>query len=140
MAPLRWYRILVPVVETHWVRFERTVMVVVPAVWRMPVVALLLAATSPPLPFCRCAAGDSLHDTGVIGAILSQLERGSPTTSRPSGLCRSARARYLMRLKMLKMGRYSAMIIDPTSPPTITIIRGSMMDVSDSVVDSTSWS
>jgi hypothetical protein len=47
---------------------------------------------------------------------------------------------YLMRSKILKMGMYRAMIIDPTRPPRIAIMMGSMSAVSWSVVDSTSWS
>ena len=45
-----------------------------------------------------------------------------------------------MRSKILKIGMYSAMIIDPTMPPRTAIMSGSMSAVSCSVVDSTSWS
>ena len=41
---------------------------------------------------------------------------------------------------MLKIGRYIAMIIDPTTPPSIAIMSGSIRLVRASVVASTSWS
>ena len=50
------------------------------------------------------------------------------------------RAAYLIRSKILKIGMYNATIIEPTMPPRKAIISGSIRAVSDSVVDSTSWS
>lgn len=52
----------------------------------------------------------------------------------------SARARYSMRLKIEKIGMYSATIIEPTTSPRKAIIRGSMSEVRASVVASTSSS
>ena len=45
---------------------------------------------------------------------------------------------YLIRSKILNIGMYSAMTIAPTMPPSTAIMIGSINDVSDSVVDSTS--
>jgi hypothetical protein len=47
---------------------------------------------------------------------------------------------YLIRSKILKMGMYRAMIIDPMMPPSMAIMSGSISAVNDSVVASTSWS
>ena len=47
---------------------------------------------------------------------------------------------YLIRSKILKMGMYRAMIIDPMMPPSTAIISGSIRAVRASVVASTSWS
>ncbi len=47
---------------------------------------------------------------------------------------------HLMSSKILNIGMYRAMIIAPTMLPRTPIITGSIRDVSDSVVDSTSWS
>lgn len=48
--------------------------------------------------------------------------------------------RHLIRSKILNIGMYRAMTIAPTMPPSTAIMIGSIRDVSDSVVDSTSWS
>lgn len=51
-----------------------------------------------------------------------------------------ATAGYCTRLKIEKIGMYSAMIMPPMSDPRTTIMSGSIRLVSCSVVDSTSWS
>ena len=49
-------------------------------------------------------------------------------------------ASYEMTFMRVKIGMYSAMIIDPMMAPMTTIISGSMRAVRASVVASTSWS
>jgi hypothetical protein len=47
---------------------------------------------------------------------------------------------YLTSVSILNIGRYMAMMITPTIIPTAIIIRGSMIDVSDWIAESTSSS
>ncbi len=51
-----------------------------------------------------------------------------------------SRCGHLTRSKMLKIGMYRATIMPPMIDPRTTIMRGSINDVSCSVVASTSWS
>jgi hypothetical protein len=70
----------------------------------------------------------------VIGAVTRRLEsdaRVEPQFTRKG---------YWMSSKIENIGMYSATIMPPTRPPTVTIISGSIRLVSDSVVCSTSWS
>jgi hypothetical protein len=47
---------------------------------------------------------------------------------------------YLMSSKILNIGMYRAMTMDPTIPPKKAIMIGSISATRDSVIDSTSWS
>ena len=57
-----------------------------------------------------------------------------------TGLRCPARARYLISVSILNIGRYMLMMITPTIRPTPIIISGSMIEVSDWIAASTSSS
>ncbi len=92
--------------------------------------------------------GDTSYPVGVVeagdGRVRGVHRSGIPPARKiPSGP-ESGRSRapggaaYSMSSKILNIGRYIAMMIPPTMPPTTTIIKGSMMEVSALTAASTS--
>jgi len=77
-------------------------------------------------------------------AIQSPRDRrlGCPSVLSPgtADASRVWRARYLISVSILNIGRYMLMMITPTIRPTPIIISGSMMEVSDWIAASTSSS
>jgi hypothetical protein len=88
-----------------------------------------------PQNFLTCTG---VHPNGFVRTADDPRPRGSGgrAADRPA----VPAADYLMRSKILKIGMYRAMIIDPMMPPSTAIISGSISAVRDSVVASTSWS
>ena len=66
--------------------------------------------------------------------------RPRPRTLRDRRRLRVPRARYLISVRSLNIGRYIEMTIVPTMAPTQIISSGSMIDVSDAMLASTSSS
>ena len=77
---------------------------------------------------------------GIVVAPRSLESAGSVSRTFTRTAARHRAAAHLMTLKMLKMGMYRPMTMNPMMPPMMTIMIGSMRLVSCSVVDSTSSS
>lgn len=92
---------------------------------------------------CKAALADllALRAPGLHGGRLRAGDDGSESTGiGRSGPDSGSQSSQPMSSNTLKIGMYSAMIIDPTIPPRKAIISGSINAVSASVVASTSAS
>ena len=79
--------------------------------------------------FCKTRRPASARQPGALS------RRTTPGTARRS---RRIPVTYSISSKMRNIGRYIAMMMPPTMPPTTTIISGSIIEVSALTVASTS--
>ena len=93
-----------------------------------------------------CVVGTGDSGLSIDGLLAGGRPRGCRSTTQhglPHPQERTTAGResdYWMSSNTPKMGMYKAMIMPPMMAPRTAIIRGSMSEVSASVVDSTSWS